>query len=230
MVGMQEKVQSMDRYHFLPYASSTGKFLRVLEFFMQKSSIKLIAYITLLDNKTVSRVLKKTASILVPRLMARQEKIGGNGMVVEIDESKFGKRKYNRGHRVEGVWILGMIEKTGQKRIRMVTLKDRSKHTLLELIKMHVEQDTIIYTDCWRGYIGLDNYFTAHYTVNHSLHFVDPETGVHTNTIEGSWTGVKLQTPIRLRSKNKITFYLVRYMLLKDTSFHPLLILLNYLF
>jgi hypothetical protein len=80
-------------------------------------------------------VLKKTALILIPKLMARQEKIGGNGMIVEIDESKFGKRKYNRGHRVEGVWILGMIEKTGQKRIRLVTLKDRSKTTLLELIK-----------------------------------------------------------------------------------------------
>jgi hypothetical protein len=46
--------------------------------------------------------------------MFRQEKIGGNGMIVEIDESKFGKRKYNRNHRVEGVWILEMIEKTGQ--------------------------------------------------------------------------------------------------------------------
>jgi hypothetical protein len=68
-------------------------------------------------------VLKKTARILILKLMARQEKIGGNGMIVEIDESKFGKRKYNRGHRVEGVWILGMIEKTGQKRIRLVTLK-----------------------------------------------------------------------------------------------------------
>jgi hypothetical protein len=26
---------------------------------------------------------------------------------VEIDESKFGKRKHNRGHRVEGVWVVG---------------------------------------------------------------------------------------------------------------------------
>jgi hypothetical protein len=60
-------------------------------------------------------VLKKTARILILKLMARQEKIGGNGMIVEIDESKFGKRKYSRGHRVEGVWILGMIEKTVQK-------------------------------------------------------------------------------------------------------------------
>ena len=29
--------------------------------------------------------------------------IGGEGIVVEIDETKMGKRKYNRGHMVEGL-------------------------------------------------------------------------------------------------------------------------------
>ena len=33
--------------------------------------------------------------------------IGGNGIEVEIDESKFGKRKYYRGHRVEDQWVFG---------------------------------------------------------------------------------------------------------------------------
>ncbi|KAG0438087.1 hypothetical protein DMUE_3314 [Dictyocoela muelleri] len=34
--------------------------------------------------------------------------IGGPGVIVEIDESKMGNRKYNRGHHVEGVLILGL--------------------------------------------------------------------------------------------------------------------------
>jgi hypothetical protein len=37
-----------------------------------------------------------------------KDKIGGKGKVVEI-ESKFGKRKYNRGH-VEGQWVFGGVE------------------------------------------------------------------------------------------------------------------------
>jgi hypothetical protein len=32
-----------------------------------------------------------------------------------------------------------------------------------------------------------------HQTVNHTEHFVDPVTGVHTNTIEGTWNGMKMR-------------------------------------
>jgi hypothetical protein len=33
-------------------------------------------------------------------------KIGGPQKTVEIDESKFGRRKYHRGHPVKGQWVL----------------------------------------------------------------------------------------------------------------------------
>ena len=41
-------------------------------------------------------------------------------------------------------------------------------------------------------------------TVNHTLHFRDPQTGVHTNTIEGSWNGVKRSCPVRCRGENDV--------------------------
>lgn len=43
-------------------------------------------------------------------LMDSKDKLGGVGKTVQIDESKFGKRKYHSRHRVEGQWVFGGIE------------------------------------------------------------------------------------------------------------------------
>ncbi|GFQ64511.1 piggyBac transposable element-derived protein 4 [Trichonephila clavata] len=42
------------------------------------------------------------------------EKIGGEGKIVEFDESKFGKRNYNRSHAVEGQWVFGGVERRSE--------------------------------------------------------------------------------------------------------------------
>ena len=39
----------------------------------------------------------------------QQEQIGGEGKVVEIDESKWMHRKYHRGEWKEGIWVFGNI-------------------------------------------------------------------------------------------------------------------------
>ena len=41
----------------------------------------------------------------------------GEGVHVEIDESKFGKRKYYRGHRVKGQWIFGGRETKDKSKV-----------------------------------------------------------------------------------------------------------------
>lgn len=53
-----------------------------------------------------------------------KEKIGGPGRIVEIDKNKFGKRKYYRGHFVEGQWVFGGY-KRGTGLIFIVPVKDR---------------------------------------------------------------------------------------------------------
>ena len=62
------------------------------------------------------------------------EKIGGPGTTVQIDESKVGKRKYHRRHRVEGQWVSGGIEEECRKRF-LVLVEDRTEATLLPIIK-----------------------------------------------------------------------------------------------
>ena len=54
-------------------------------------------------------------------------KIGGEGKVVEIDESKFGKRKYHRGHHVEGQWMFGSIENDSRRSFLIAVEKETKK-------------------------------------------------------------------------------------------------------
>ncbi|EFX60123.1 hypothetical protein DAPPUDRAFT_19746, partial [Daphnia pulex] len=79
------------------------------------------------------------------------EKIGGVGVVVEIDESKFGKRKYNRGKRVDGVWVFGGVERETGKCF-LVVVQNRTATTLLAVIKEWIKPGTTIISDCWKSY------------------------------------------------------------------------------
>lgn len=134
-----------------------------------------------------------------------QEPIGGPGVVVEIDESKFGKRKYHRGHRVDGVWVFGGVERTTGGRMFVEVVENRSEDVLLGVLERNVHPESIIHSDMWRGYKNIEERLgMEHHTVNHSKNFVDPGSGAHTNTIEGIWNGFKLRIPPRKRTSAKI--------------------------
>lgn len=49
----------------------------------------------------------------------QEGQLGGVGEIVEIDECKIGRRKYERGRVVEGHWILGMIHRGHRERYRL---------------------------------------------------------------------------------------------------------------
>lgn len=138
--------------------------------------------------------------------------IGGEDVVVEVDESKFGRKKANRGHPVEGVWVLGGVERTNARRVFLVPIEKRDKTTLLEIVSQHLLPGTVVYTDLWKGYSRLNEELgLTHRTVNHSLFFKDPVTQVHTNTIEGTWNGIKLRLQPRNRVKEGIDEHLFEF-------------------
>ncbi|KAI4293388.1 hypothetical protein PAPHI01_2662 [Pancytospora philotis] len=98
----------------------------------------------------------------------------------------------------------------------MIPIANRTKETLLSILARFVHAGSRMRSDKWRGYIGAAELFAAHKTVNYSLHFKDPITGVHTNTIEGNWAVVKAQTPIRSRTRSLAWLYLLRFMLRRE--------------
>ena len=115
--------------------------------------------------------------------------IGGQDVEVEIDESKFGKRKYNIGRHVEDHWVFGGVERiTGE--CFLVEVEHHDATTLLPRIQQHICPGSIIYSDeWWRAYNQINaSTGMTHMTVNH---FVDPATGAHTQGVEAMWSSCK---------------------------------------
>ena len=50
-------------------------------------------------------------------------------------------------------------------------------------------------SDCWKAYDCLENEGYIHGTVNHSIEFINSETGNHTQSIESTWRAVKKLLP-----------------------------------
>jgi transposase-like protein len=165
------------------------------------------------SSRTITQFIRDINDMVSNMVEEEDQIIGGPGIVVEIDESKLSKRKYHRGHRVEGVWVVGGVEKTNERKIFIIPVENRNSETLSNIIEKHVAYGSIIHTDCWKGYNFLDqNTQYEHYTVNHSKHFKDPRTKVHTNTIEGTWAAVKLKIAKRYRCENGIQDHLFTFL------------------
>ena len=129
---------------------------------------------------------------LIASAEANPSTLGGPGVIVELNEAKFGKRKCNEGSYREGQWVLGAVDRnTGQCFFLSYPNKKRDAPTLLPLISRWILPGSIVYTDEWAANNGLTAAAYTHNSVNHSIQFVDPSTGVHTNTQEGLWAHVK---------------------------------------
>ena len=135
-------------------------------------------------------------------------KLGGFGKIVEMDESYFaGQPKYKRGRRLgtswedDEKWTFGLTERDSLDCVLIQVPSSRNRSTLLPIINAHCLEGTLFCSDGWRSYNKLADHLdledVLHYPVNHSKNYVDPETGAHTQTIEGLWGHVKDFLPTR---------------------------------
>ncbi|KAG0435040.1 hypothetical protein DMUE_4915 [Dictyocoela muelleri] len=148
-----------------------------------------------ISRNTVSEYVDLVREIICEHIASSSEKLGGLNIdgtkkVVEIDESLFFKRKYNRGCINDGQWFVGGVER-GSKKTFIVPVENRNAETLGEVIFENVLPNTIVITDQWRAYHkALENMVEyEHRSVNHSINFVNPEDkSIHTQAIEGLWS------------------------------------------
>ena len=176
-----------------------------------KNSYSSIMTITGHSSSTITNYIKYFRELIISTLDDDDTIIGGENIIIEVDESKFGHKKYHRGRNIEGVWIIAGIERTEEKKCFIEIVENRNADTIQNVLSKHVAQGSIVYTDSWKGYNGIEEMGIYHKTVNHSNNFVDPFTGVHTNTIEGLWNSMKLQIKPVHRNKRTIENHLFEF-------------------
>jgi transposase-like protein len=118
----------------------------------------------------------------------------GNPVIVEVDESKFFHRKYNRGRNAQGHWVLGVIER-GSGKCVLKCVQRRDETTLRPILENILLPGTHVITDGWRAYRHIEHWRAGVYThdvVIHDREFVSSEDStVHTNNCENMWMRAK---------------------------------------
>ena len=109
----------------------------------------------------------------------------------------FSNSNVQRGHRVDGAWVLGAIEHlvdptTGKGRAGRffaLVVENRDRETIFPIVKKYIRPGSVIHTDGWGAYKALgkiEGYNYSHDFVEHTHEFKNKK-GTHTNTIEGAW-------------------------------------------
>lgn len=97
-------------------------------------------------------------------------KLGGDGGIVEVDETYIGGKARNNRHkgrkRTKKVAVMTLIDREGEARTFKVP--NTKKGTLQAIAIPNIDGTANIITDEHTSYEGIDKHFRSHHTVNHS--------------------------------------------------------------
>ncbi|KCZ82396.1 hypothetical protein H312_00054, partial [Anncaliia algerae PRA339] len=86
-----------------------NKLLLICYLYLHKISTTQIVKMVGVHSESVTYWALNLREMLADSLDFSDVKIGGPNIIVEVDETKLGKRKFNRGRLVDGVWVIGGI-------------------------------------------------------------------------------------------------------------------------
>ncbi|KAK1784449.1 hypothetical protein P4O66_008823 [Electrophorus voltai] len=156
----------------------------------------------------LSKLSKKVREACVVAMEELRRRKGGCRQFTVIDESNFRHRRnagasfmwYGRGWMAGALWrrqwVSGMLGENAvhTKQIEPVLhlVQRRSRRELVPLIIQHVRRGSIILSGEWHVYRqALSQLGYRHYTVNHSISYMDAPTVTHTQHIERAWRTYK---------------------------------------
>ncbi|VDI57254.1 Hypothetical predicted protein [Mytilus galloprovincialis] len=172
-----------------------NKWLYAIYLWSQERKVNTVVKQVDIGEKTVIQMYQYLLDVCSTKLLNTPIELGGPGVVVQIDDCLFNhKSKYNRRGRLKKeLWVFGLADTSFKPAITYMELVEkRDAATLLPIIEKAVKPGTIIYSDQWKAYCNIQTELKLkHATVNHSVNFVDPETGVHTQAIESYWAKAK---------------------------------------
>jgi transposase-like protein len=117
--------------------------------------------------------------------------------LVEMDEAYIGGKprksapgdKSKRGRGTKKTPVVGMIERGGKVRAKVVKKGSLTMKNLTSLVRHNVDiSNATLITDEFTGYLGI-KYIMPHKTVDHSVWYVNGD--IHTNNIESFWAILK---------------------------------------
>lgn len=176
---------------FSDFKASLRDLCTIIYCWLLEKSSKDISKDFAINKNLITRVFHKLRKIIGIYLDADPIRLGGPGVICQIDESLFShKVKAHRGRAPQKpVWVFGIVDTSytpGKGYMQVVA--DRTSQTLLSIIQRVCRQGTIVYSDEWAAYKSIQKVTgLLHKTVNHSVNFVDPITGVHTQNVESFW-------------------------------------------
>ncbi|CAM1154777.1 Uncharacterised protein at_DN1813 [Pycnogonum litorale] len=93
----------------------------------------------------------------------------------------------------------------------------------MPIIRNSIRPGTAIISDEWRAYNSINNVGQNydHQTVNHSLNFVNPVNGAHTQNVERLWRSAKERNKRQCGThRNMLDSYMCEFMWRKRTQRH----------
>ncbi|KAG0439403.1 hypothetical protein DMUE_2449 [Dictyocoela muelleri] len=133
---------------------------------------------------------RKIESAIIRDYILNKTRLRSIKKEVQVDESLFCRRKYNKGRWKKQIWVFVGIEKNTDKCFFRI-VNNRSQETLLLIINHEIDKGSEIVSDLWKAYINVGKNGYGHFTVNHKKYFVDPITKRNTQKIENLWMHVK---------------------------------------